>query len=148
MDPDSRFIVIYGHISNVIITIANIYGPNYNPHFFHTVFSHLNFSDSAIIVGGDFNTILNPKLDRSNFGSTHRTWHSSDLIKKYMQDLGLSDCWRSKNPLNKEFSYYSPPHKSYSWIDYFLVNNSIIPQINNPEIHPIIISDHGLLALI
>lgn len=63
-----------------------------------------------------------------------------------MEDLELIDCWRAKNPFQTEYSYYSPPHKGYSRIDYFLVNNSIISQNNNSEIRPIMISAHGLIS--
>lgn len=79
--PDGRFVIINGQIRNVKIIIPNIYRPNGgNPHSFHTVFSHINnFSNSTIIVGGDFNTILNPTLDRSNLRSTEYGIHLRSL---------------------------------------------------------------------
>lgn len=82
-------------------------------------------------------------LDQSLLGSTP-TWHSSNIVKrKYMEDLGLGDFWRYKNPLQREYSYCSCPHRSYSHPDYFLVSHSTVSWINNPEIHRTFITDYG-----
>ncbi len=61
-DPDGRFIIINGYIGKDSITITNIYGPNTDtPSLFHSVFAELsNFPNASIILGGDFNTVLNP----------------------------------------------------------------------------------------
>lgn len=60
-----------------------------------------------------------------------------------MADLGLGDCWRLTNPTSREYTYFSAVHKSYSHIDYFLTSSSLIPDILNTTINPIIISDHA-----
>ena len=59
-DPEGRYIIISVSINNTDFTIANLYGPNSDdPSFFHTFFSTLdNFSDTKIIIGGDFNTVF------------------------------------------------------------------------------------------
>ena len=88
-------------IGNDEITIINIYGPNDdNPQLFHAIFSKLmDFSESAIILGDDFNAVITPDLERSNTKNNHRPWHSSDTLKQYMTDVGLGDIWRLKPPL-------------------------------------------------
>lgn len=47
----------------------------------------------------------------------------------------------------QENSYFSAVHKSYSRIDYFLTSNSLISDILNTTIHPIIISDHAPITI-
>ena len=101
------------------------------------------FPMAPIIIGGDFNTIINPTLDKSNRTTTNHTWQSTDTIKQFMSDLGLGDGWRLQHPSSREYSFYSPVHHSYSRIDLFLTSNSIISQISDSKIHPIIISDHA-----
>lgn len=64
-----------------------------------------------------------------------------------MIDLGLGDSWRLTNPNSREYSYFSAVHKSYSRIDYFLTSNSLISDILNTTIHPIIISDHAPITI-
>lgn len=131
------------------MTIANIHGPNTdNDEIFHKVFSIIStFSQSKIIIGGDFNTVLNPSLDKSNNINHTKTWHSTDTIKQSMNELGLSDTWRLNNPITRDYTYCSPVHKSYSRIDFFLTSNSIIQDITDTKINPIIISDHTPITL-
>jgi len=113
-DTEGRYVIINSTINNNNITIANIYGPNNDDeHFFHSFFSILSgFSQSALIIGGDFNTVINPILDKSNTSNYRKTWHSTEIIKQYMTDFGLGDNWRQKNPTTKEYTYFSPVHKS------------------------------------
>lgn len=146
-DPDGRYIILNALIYNTSLTIANIYGPNTDdPPFFHRFFTSLsNFTDSKIIIRGDFNTVLNPAIDRS--GITSRRWHSTETIKQYMEEVGLDDSWRLHNPTAKIFSYYSPLHHSFSHIDYFLTSKSIIKDITETSIHSIVISDHAPITL-
>lgn len=66
-----------------------------------------------------------------------------DFINQFMGEHCLGDGWRLQYPLSKEFTFYSPVHKSYSRIDYFLFSNSLLPFVTNSKIHPIIISDHA-----
>lgn len=120
-DTEGRYIIINSTINNNNITIANIYGPNIDDeNFFHTFFSILlEFTQSAVIIGGDFNTVINPILDKSNTSNQMKTWHSTEIIKQYMTDFGLGDNWRQKNPTTRDYTYFSPVHKSYSRIDFF-----------------------------
>ncbi len=86
-------------------------------------------------------------MDHSSSTYTNKSNHPSFLLGQYMSYYGLMDNWRLSNPSNKEHSY-SPYHKSYSRIDYFLVNNSITHKITDPTIHSVIISDHAPTNLI
>lgn len=144
-DPEGCFIIINISINNNQVTIGNVYGPNNDdPSFFLNFFNTIsNVSNCPVIIGGDFNTTINPTLDKSNKITTNRTWQSSDTIKQFMSDLGLGDGWRLQHPSSREYSFYSPVHHSYSRIDLFLTSNSIISQISDSKIHPIIISDHA-----
>lgn len=146
-DPEGCFIIINISINNNPITIGNIYGPNSDdPSFFSNLFSSLsNLSSGPIIIGGDYNTVINPSLDRSKH--TGKSWQSSKTIKEFMSDFGLGDGWRLQHPLAREYTFYSNVHQTYSRIDFFLTSNSIIPNIIETKIHPINISDHSPVTL-
>jgi len=76
---------------------GSIHGSNSDdPSFFANFFSSLlNFSNGPIIIGGDYNTVINPSLDRSKH--TGKSWKSSKTIKQLiMSDFGLGDGWRLK----------------------------------------------------
>lgn len=86
--------------------------------------------------------IINPTIDCSSNPGNSRNWHSTETIKQYMNDYGLSDSWRMRNPSLREYSYCSS-----SRIDLFLVSNSLAQHISANTIHPIIISDHAPVSL-
>ena len=146
IDPEERFIIINISINQLTFTLANIYAPNNDdPLFYHNLFSLL-YNSTNLIVAGDFNTVLNPLLDRTHHHSNTRICHSSDVIKQYMTDYGLGDSWRARNPSLREYSHISSAHRSSSRIDFFLISNSLIQQISE-NIHSIIISDHAPVSL-
>lgn len=144
-DPEGRFIIISISIDSTPVTIASVYGPNTDdPVFFQNLFSSIStLSDCPIIIAGDFNTVLDPTMDRSDLSKNKRIWQSTKTIKQFMNDFGLVDSWRLQHPDSKDYSFFSPVHHSYSRIDYFLTSNSIMSNITNSTIHPIVISDHA-----
>lgn len=147
MDPDGRFIIINATLNHTTFTLANIYGPNNDdPSFFHNLFSILSNSNN-LIIAGDFNTVINPTIDRSSTSGNLRNWHSTDIIKQYMEDYGLSDSWRMRNPFLREYSYFSTVHQCSSRIDLFIISNSLITKISDNTIHSIVISDHAPISL-
>ena len=60
-----------------------------------------------------------------------------------MNQLGLCDPWRSLNPSTKAFSFFSHVHRTYSRIDFFLVDNRLLHWVNSSEYHSIVILDHA-----
>lgn len=146
-DPDGRFLIMNVSINNTPFTLVNVYGPNNDdPLFFHTLFATLQ-DKANILLAGDFNTVINPSLDRSNPTVNTRHTHSSDTIKQYMQSYGLSDSWRMNNPTKLEYTYTSPHHHSSSRLDFFLISNSLTQYITENKIYPIIISDHAPVSI-
>lgn len=55
----------------------------------------------------------------------------------------MRDVWRQLNPGCKEYTFYSAVHDIYIRIDYILVSNSLIDQIQETNIGNRIISDHS-----
>lgn len=146
MDPEGRYIIIIASINNKLFTIANLYGPNNDdPSFYHTFFSQItNYTSNSItIIGGDFNTVLNP----SSQSGKSRISQSSKVIKEYMDDFGLGDSWRLRNSTAREYSYFSAQYQSFSRIDIFLSSNSTTSNILDTKVSLIIISDHAPIIL-
>lgn len=126
-----------------------MYAPNNDdPAFFINIFSHLSElpEKTTTIIAGDFNTVLNPTLDRSTNAAHIKQSQSAKVIQDYMEEIGLGDGWRLKHPNKREYTFFSSVHHSFSRIDLFLINNSITQNITT-EIHPIIISDHAPISL-
>lgn len=68
IDDDGRYIFLNGSLQDQAVTIAVIYAPNTNQDQFLTeVFTRLDtFKTGDLILGGDFYSILDYQLDRSN----------------------------------------------------------------------------------
>lgn len=103
--------------------------------------------DCSLVLGGDFNFGLNEEIDRLSTAGTQRRWQSIDIVKQYMSDYGLCDAWRSLHPNDRKYTFYSNVHHSYSRLDYLLVSSSLLNDISDTEIHPIVISDHAPVSL-
>lgn len=142
-DKNGRYIIVQGKLFNKPVVLANIYAPNWdNVDFFRNFFSLLPDLDSYdLILGGDFNCVLDPKQDRSSSNLTSFS-KSARCINTFLQAYGVIDPWRFKYPTSKQFSFFSPVHQTYSRIDYFLIDQKLLPMITKVEYDSIVMSDH------
>lgn len=146
-DPYGRYLMISGHINSLPITLLNIYGPNIdNPDFFRKAFDLIPDSTPNVIIGGDFNCYLDPVLDRFST-KPPPTIASVGILNDLIKTRNMVEIWRLQHPTDKEFSFYSHVHKSYTRIDYFLIASELLPSVTNSTYHNILISDHSPVSL-
>ena len=94
VDPNGRFIICDITLDKKCVTIAILYAPNEDdPNFFLNFFDHLNdFECDDIIIGGDFNLVLNLDIDKK--GSLARTHTESVKTSKgFCDEFDLVDAW-------------------------------------------------------
>lgn len=48
---------------------------------------------------------------------------------------------------HKEYTFHSPPHKSFARLDYFFSSPSLLPHVREATIHKLAISDHSLISV-
>ena len=104
-DPKGRFIICDLITNGKHITLANIYATNEDdPNFFTSVFNQpLDFKCEEIIVGGDFNLVLN--VDKDKKGVLARSHKKSlEVINEFSINLDLIDAWRVLNPMSFRFT--------------------------------------------
>ena len=147
-DPEGRYIIVDGLIYNEPIVIVNVYGPNIKTASF---FDHLNtiipqYASKPIIMAGDFNAVSDPKLDRSTKPLLSDR-SITDALTNLCKNVGVFDVWRLLNPEERNYTFFSKPHKSYSRIDAFWVSQEILTNVWNTEIHSMIYSDHCPITL-
>lgn len=116
-----------GHIFHTPLILLSIYAPNWdNKDFFTKLFTILpNHNSYNIILGGDFNYVLDPHLDRSS-NKPQALFKSAKAVKDYTNQSGLSDIWRFHFQKKKIFSFFSIVHHTYTRIDYFLLDNNLL----------------------
>ncbi|CAH2220471.1 Hypothetical predicted protein, partial [Pelobates cultripes] len=144
IDTQGRFIFLKGTIADKLYTLVSIYVPNTNQaRFLRGTLNKLRgFSEGALIIGGDFNTPLDPQKDTST-GSSCLPHSSIRSIRKSMSEMGLVDSWRALNPDSKNYTHYSALHQRYSRIDYILLPQEGLTRLRAATIGPATWSDHG-----
>lgn len=74
VDKNGRYLIIVGRLFNNPVLLVNIYATNFDsPDFTDRLFRSLPFLDSHLaVLGGDFNCVMSPSVERSSARSlTH-----------------------------------------------------------------------------
>lgn len=123
-DPNGRYVIALGKLQNSPVVLASIYAPTWDDDkFISKFFSNIpNLADHHIVIGGDFKQVQDTDLDRSSTKQSTLS-KSADVLKFHANQLGLADPWRSMYPFKKAFSFFSHVHRSYTRIDFFLLDN-------------------------
>ena len=118
---DGRMILINMKIEDKNMTLINIYAPNDQANrkaFFNKVYkwgTQYALNKDEIIIGGDFNCVESPKLDR-NESSSYVTDTSLKSYISLKEKLKLFDIWRVMQPDKKQYTYLEK-----SRLDKFLI---------------------------
>ena len=89
---------------------------------------------------------MDPALDRSSKKPVCNS-NSSNVIKAFMGEYGISDPWTFLYPTSKTFSFFFPVHHTFSHIDFFLLDKKLLPQLRAVSYYAIVISDHAPVTL-
>uniref|UniRef100_A0A3P8RWJ4 Reverse transcriptase domain-containing protein n=1 Tax=Amphiprion percula TaxID=161767 RepID=A0A3P8RWJ4_AMPPE len=146
-DEDGRLLCLQALINGVKVVLCNVYAPNRDePKFIYKINEMLGNIEGHILLGGDFNNVLDEYIDRSTINTTLTT-KTGLALKSLREDIGLEDIWRLVHPLEKEYTFYSHSHKTYSRIDYFLISNACVDLVVNSKIGVIALTDHAPVEL-
>lgn len=146
-DKNGRYLVVCGEINALPITLVNVYGPNFgDPLFFENIFKIIpDFVHTLVIIAGDYNCVLNAKLDTHPSQTTKSK--SASVLSNYMQKLNLIESWRALHPTDQDYSFYSSVHKAYSRIDFFLIDSRLLQHVVSTQYHNRLLSDHAPISL-
>uniref|UniRef100_A0A3P9IJZ9 Reverse transcriptase domain-containing protein n=1 Tax=Oryzias latipes TaxID=8090 RepID=A0A3P9IJZ9_ORYLA len=147
-DIQGRYILLSGHLYGEQLVFGCVYAPNvYDPSFLPQLISDLtSFSSSYVLLGGDFNCVLDPKADMSPPRSDRLK--KSEKMLEFLSDLNLHDVWRIMHPTDKDYSFFSIPHQVFTRIDYFFSSHFVLDRIKNCTIGTKFISDHAPVSIV
>ena len=153
-DDNGRFILLDVDIDNLNVIIVNIYAPTKDKvkeqlDFLQQLQLLLaDFQDKNLLIGGDFNTYLEPEKDKKGGRSAVASDYSKQLCA-FMEESSLIDVWRVVNPDDSKFTWRSYTRCGFvqSRIDYFLTSAHMVYDLADIDIKPGIKSDHSLLRL-
>ena len=119
--------------------MATLYAPNvYDPRFFELFFDHLyDFECDEIIIGGDFNLVLNVDMDKK--GGLARTHLKSQL--------DLVDAWRTINPDSHKYTWHRRKPEILCRLDFFLVSQCLMCSVTSVNISAGYKTYHSLIDI-
>ena len=101
-----------------------------------------------IVIGGDFNTVLDPIKDKKggNRELTQCLKYRLEL-KSFIDTTNLSDIWRVLNEDNFGFTWHCKKRKIFCRLDFWLISDHLVNNVNTAQILPCINSDHNTITL-
>ena len=97
-------------------------------------------------MGGDFNCLLNPIVDKTG-GNLMPRQSVINVIERLQWELDLHDIWRIKNPTERSFTWSQPEPLVLSRLDYWLISSSISDNVCDVDIIPSIKTDHSAIKI-
>ena len=118
---NGRYINLDITVQNYRMGIVCLYGHTEdNPDFFENLFAILqNLQCENWIIGGDFNLVIDDKLDKAGGRGGHKNVRARRTICNLMEEFGLSDIYRLKHPNEKRYSHIQKSPKVLTRIDFF-----------------------------
>ena len=147
-DNEGNFLVIDLTAQHQRFTLINLYGPNSDsPSFFKKIIQHLEeIGNSDYIICGDFNLVLDPYIDCSNYKNINNP-KSRELLLDYMETNDIIDPFRESNPQLKRYTWRRRNPLKQARLDFFLTSESMSQYIKVSKIGASYRSDHSLVTL-
>ena len=137
-DPLGRYIIAKIQIDDKLYVFVNVYAPNKDKdsiQFFKNLYILLRTEDldceNNIILGGDFNCPLNPKLEKRG-GVMNRE-------KRLLRVL--------KNPETKIYLWSQKSPAIFCRLDYWLISNNLCDYVQSTGITAAVKTDHAAIDL-
>ena len=107
-----------------------------------------NFSSYDVILGGDFNLILNNDLDKISGAFQCSNYKAREVVCSHMLAINLSDSFCIFHPFMKTFTRIQITPYTASKLNFFLVSNSLTSFTQIINVLPSIRSDHRVVKLV
>ena len=149
-DQAGRLVTIDFCHSGYSFQVVCIYAPNTkNPAqtFFESIYQVLSI-DLPIFFCGDFNTTVNPHMDR--FGCNPNSpwaYNWSLTLTDLMSSANLRDAWRELHPRSLAFTWRRKDNSQKSRIDMVWMPHDLLDRVQTIEIYPFFRSDHSYVFL-
>ncbi|KAJ8365256.1 hypothetical protein SKAU_G00140870 [Synaphobranchus kaupii] len=133
VDNDGSYIIVKCEVRGQLYTLVNVYNHKLKTDVLDKITPYLQESaEGVLVIGGDFNTPLNPHLDRTS--TTQNNQHASlqKCVERVTASLHLVDIWRRINPTEGEYTYYKKD--SMSRLDYIFMQKESMWRVKACEI--------------
>lgn len=145
-DIFGRYVYVDLEIEDRSVRLINIYAPNVpreRKDFFNDLYS-IVLCAKPVILGGDFNCVAHLGLDKQG-GNRNKGKEGWQELSSLIQDFDLIDCFRSRYPNTKEYTWSGRGVSCR--LDRFYISSCLLPAM--ADIRHILYanSDHKFVAL-
>ena len=154
LDDGGRILVIELHNPEFEkLTIFNVYAPTRNRlhlqlEFLNEVKEYASKLDSCnMILGGDFNTIFDVKLDKQGGSQDNCINEYTKELVALMDTYDLTDAIRVQHADRKLFTRTQRKPPVLTRIDHWLISSHLINYMKTCNVYPSIKSDHSIIFL-
>ena len=108
--------------------------------------SQLYNPEQFLLLGGDFNTIMNGNLDYMGPKTISKT-RFNENFEEFLSRYNLEDMWRKRNPNKKQFTFRQKWPIIQSRLDYWFGSASLQKFVDKCDILTSITPDHSCVVL-
>lgn len=143
-DPNGRYLILSFTLNKVSYTLMNLYAPNTRQISFlkKALTKARAVCKGHLIICGDFNLVPDIHMD-----TTSPAKRRESPLGRLLTSHDIFDVWRCHHGSEKDFTYFSPRHNSYSRIDLFLTDKWLLQNISASVIHTVTWSDHAPISI-
>ncbi|KAL6461175.1 hypothetical protein MHYP_G00311410 [Metynnis hypsauchen] len=114
-DPKGCYILVNCNLLGVKYSLVSVYNAKDKPNLLNTLVDTLEINKKGVLViGGDFNTALDPRKDSTNSQRKDNTPRQN--LCKFIKSFNLQDTWRVQNPDEKDYTYVVKSRLDYLFI--------------------------------
>lgn len=146
IDPDGRYVLLEVNIDDKKILIGSVYAPNEDNSVFLKNLQEkvVDFEKTSVIIGGDWNVVLNYELDTYNYKKENNPLSRKTLLE--FKDLfALEDIFRVLHPDAKQYTWSRRNPTKMGRLDYFLTSADILNVCSKCEINFGYRTDHSVV---
>ncbi len=147
-DSNGRYIWAKVEIQGNCMGLLNIYAPNSAAEqiiFYQQIIDLLQDKQNnllPIMVGGDFNCVINPQIDKKGGNIGNPKEKVLKKIQDIMEGLSIIDIWRAKNPNEKQYTWSQSKPAVHCRLDLWLVPVEWLQITKICKIGPAVSTDH------
>ena len=150
-DDSGNYIIMHVVIDLKDYIFVNIYAPNRDdPQFFiniQNILQRLNIDN--IILGGDWNMLINSKQDGKNYKNINNP-KAREIVNDIILQFNLIDIWRDQHHDTNQFTWHKKLNNKIiqqGRLDFFLISSTLHKNVTKTSIIPGYRSDHSFITL-
>ena len=137
--------------NSVNLCLINVYAPNNDDiKFLKSVFNESlgRSRNDYTLFGGDWNAIMDDKLDKLGGAEKHSAQKSQAFLNTMCNDYGLCDILRLHRGKDRIFSHVNRTYRTSSRLDFFLIDDNLVNfPVCVPNISHGFMTDHSYISL-